>query len=246
VRQVLALVPALGLAVSVARAQVPPPAGSDLTPASPGASPAGPSAEPAPAGSVTATAEGGSILPEPPPEAPPPLPHHKGFVIEQSLGALGFIGGFRHVAPAGYWLHTQAGYEIFNWLMVFGEGELIFTDTSEAVDPSKVIAFPIYGFGGGLRVTVHITDRVAFFVQGAVDGMKADVPKQALTILGYHNAESIDPSFGGRLGVEWYQIDRHLALGLEGGVRDATGFAKFAGGDTGLMWDGGAAIRYTF
>ena len=47
--------------------------------------------------------------------------------------------------------------------------------------------------------------------------------------------------------MEWYQIDRHMALGLAGGLRDATGFAKTIGAaDTGLMADASAAIRYTF
>jgi hypothetical protein len=242
VGRVYALAPALVILVAqAARAQdLPPPP----EPAPSGAAPAAPGAAAAPG--APAAPEGTSILPEPPPEAPPPLPHHKGFVLEQSLGALGFIGGFRHVAPTASWLHTQFGYEFLNWLMLFGEGELVFTSTSEAVDESKVIAFPIYGFGGGLRVTVHATDRVAFFVQGSVDALKADVPANSLTILGYHNAESLNPSFGGRLGVEWYQIDRHFALAVLGGVRDAQGFAKLAGGDNGLMWDAGAAIRYTF
>lgn len=237
-----ALVPALVVVLAqAARAQEPP--ASDTAPAGTApAIPGGPGAESTPASGP----EGGSVLPEPPPEAPPPLPHHKGFVLEQSLGALGFLGGFRHVAPTASWLHTQFGFEFTNWLMLFGEGELMFTSTSEAVDPTKVVAFPIYGFGGGLRVTVHATDRVAIFAQASIDALKADVPANSLTILGYHNAESLNPSFGGHLGVVWYQIDRHLALALLGGVRDAQGFAKFTGGDTGLMWDGGAAIQYTF
>jgi len=188
-----------------------------------------------------------STLPEAPLEAPPPLPHHKGLVLESSLGGLGFLGQFRHIAPTAPWLHGQLGYEVTRWLMLFGEGELAFTSTSESQDESHSYSFPIFGFGGGLRVTVHATERVAFYAQGSIGVMAANVPTGALTILGFRNAETLDPSFAGRLGVEWYQIDRHMALGLAVGLRDATGFAKLGlQSDTGLMADASVVIRYTF
>jgi hypothetical protein len=141
----------------------------------------------------------------------------------------------------------QLGYEVLNWLMLLAESELAFTDSSESQDPSKTRAFPIYGFGGAIRFTVHVSERVAIFAQGGIGAMRADVPKNALAILGFRDAESFNPYFGARLGVEYYQIDRHLALGLGIGVRDARGFEKLAvQSDTPLMWDAGATIRYTF
>ncbi len=187
-----------------------------------------------------------TTIPEAPPEAPPPLPHHKGLVVSGDIGALGFFGDFRYVAPPAPWFHATVGYEIFDFLMLFGEGEMAFTDTSEASDASDVYGFAIFGFGGGARVTLHATSRVAFFVQGDIGAMKADVPTGALANLGYKNAESLGLAFGGRLGFEWYQMDRHMALGLSAGPRDATGFAKTIGSDTGLMADASATIRYTF
>ncbi len=201
-----------------------------------------------PEGAATANPPAESTtLPEAPPEAPPPLPHKKGLVLESSLGALGFLGSFRRVAPTAPWLHTQLGYELFKWLMFFGEGELAFTDTSNAQDASKTRAFPIFAFGGGGRFTLHFTERTAIFAQGDLGLMKADVANNAFALLGYRKAERLGLYFGGRLGFEWYQIDRHLALGVQVGVRDATGFAKtIGGGDTPVMWDGGVALRYTF
>jgi hypothetical protein len=193
------------------------------------------------------TGETDTTLPTPPPEAPPPRPHKKGLVLESTLGVLGFIGQFRHVAPPAYWLHAQLGYEIFNWLMVFGEGELAYTDTSVSQDPSHSIAFPIWGFGGGLRATVHPTERFAFFMQGEGGALTAYVPHDSLTILGFRDAEGLSGSVGARVGLEWYQIDRHIALGVQGGVRDALGFEKVVGGsDLPLMWDASAGFRYTF
>lgn len=193
------------------------------------------------------TSEPDTTLPTPPPEAPPPRPHKKGVVLEATAGSLGFIGRFRHVAPPGFWMHMQLGYEVWSWLMVFGEGELAFTDTGVAEDESHAMAFPIYGFGGGLRATIHPTERFAFFVQGEGGALSAYVPHDSLTILGYRNAESLSGSVGGRLGLEWYHMDRHIALTAQGGVRDAMGFGRVVGGaDLPLMWDASAGFRYTF
>jgi hypothetical protein len=180
-------------------------------------------------------------------EAPPPLPRHKGVVVESSLGALGFLGQFRHLAPPAPWLRTLLGYEVFSWFMPLVEAELAFTDTSVADDPSKVRAFPIFGFFGGGRFTLHFTERFAGFAQGSLGLMKADVPTNAFTILGYSGAERLGISFGARVGLEWYQVDRHLALGIAGGLRDAAGFAKTTvPSDSGLMWDAALTLRYTF
>jgi hypothetical protein len=196
---------------------------------------------------VSASASTDTFLPEAPPEAPPPLARKKGLVLESSLGVLGFGGQFRHVAPPAPWMHLTLGYEFFKWLTPIIEGEVAYTDTSVAQDPSKAHSFPILGFGAGLRSTFMLTERVGLFAQVDVGLMKADVPKQALLIVGFANAESFASYFGGRLGLEWYQIDRHFALALQGGVRDASGFAKQVGsGDTPLMWDAALTIRYTF
>jgi hypothetical protein len=180
-------------------------------------------------------------------EAPPPLPRKKGIVVESRIGALTFLGRFRQVAPTAPWFHVDAGYELFRWLLLFGEGELALTDTSVAQDPSKARAFPIFGFGAGGRVTLHVSERVALYGQGSLGMMKADVARNAFALLGYKDAESLGLYLGGRLGVEWYMVDRHLALGLGAGVRDAKGFAKTGPvSDTPLMLDVALALRYTF
>lgn len=190
--------------------------------------------------------EPNGLLPEAPIEAPPPPPRHKGLVLESSLGALAFFGKFGNVAPTGFWLHSQLGYEFFKWLMVFGEGELAFTDTSNAQGPTETRAFPIYGFGGGARITGHLSDRVALFGQADAGAMKSDVTSGALANIGFKSAESLGLYLGGRIGIEWYQLDRHLALALQVGLRDAFGYKRQIGSDLPLMLDGGLALRYTF
>ncbi len=180
-------------------------------------------------GDANATGAPSDSGPEGPAEAPPPPPHRKGLVLESTLGVLGFAGQFRHVAPPAYWLHAQLGYELTPWLMAFGEGELAFTDTSEAQSASADMAFAMYGFGGGARATLHPSQRVGLFLQGEVGALSANVPHNSLTILGFKDAETLSFSFGARIGVVWYQVDRHLALTAQVGARDAVGFAKGEG-----------------
>jgi hypothetical protein len=179
-------------------------------------------------------------------EAPPPRPRHKGVVLESTLGVLAFGGRFRHVAPPASFLHTQLGYELLSWLMVFGEAELAFTDTSESQDVSGSRAFPLYGFGGGVRVGPRI-GTFGMFMQADVGALAAEVPHGALADLGFRGAESLGVVIGGRVGLEWYQRDRHLALTLQGGPRLAQGFSKLgASADVPIMWDVAAGLRYTF
>jgi hypothetical protein len=188
-----------------------------------------------------------STLPAPPLEAPPPPPRHKGLVLEQSLGAVGFVGKFGGLTghPA-IWLQTQLGYEIFKWLMVFGCGDLAFTDTGSSVGPTQNRPFPIIGFGGGLRFTIPFTARVGMYIQGSAGGDVAYVKPGVLTNFGYHSAESVGFQAGGRLGLEWFQVDRHMALGLSGGARYMANLAYEAGGDLPLAWDATIDLRYTF
>lgn len=183
-----------------------------------------------------------------PPEAPPPPPYKKSVVLDSSLGAMAFFGEFGKVAPPGPWLHTQLGYELLKWLMVFGEGELAFTDTSGREPPPKTRAFAIFGGGGGARFTVRFTDRFGVYAQASFGLMKADVGRNALGNLGFRDAESLDTYACGRLGVEWYQLDRHFALGLTFGARLAQGFGitRVGTSDTPLVGDAAASLRYAF
>ena len=186
-------------------------------------------------------------LAAPPPEAPPPPPYKKTVVLDSSIGAIGFLGEFGKVAPPGPWMHVQLGYELLKWLMLYGEGELAFTDTSNRQSPPNTRAFPIFGFGAGARFTIRFTDRFGIYAQGGLGMMKADIATRALGNLGFGDAESFGAYLGGRLGVEWFQIDRHFALGLNSGIRLAQGFAKLgAGTDTPLALDGGVSLRYAF
>ena len=180
-------------------------------------------------------------------QAPPMRPRARGLVLESTLGVMGYAGQFRHVAPLAYWMHAQLGYEMLGWLMLFVEGELALTDTSESRSESDTFAFAMGGFGAGARATVSASERIAFYGQAAIGALGADIRHNALTVLGFRQAESLNPSFGGKVGVDWYQKDRHLALCAALGGRYAQGFAKLTGpSDFPLMWDFGAGLRYAF
>lgn len=220
-------------------------------PAAQPAAPTTPAGQPVQAGDVDlekdkASAALAAEAPMEPLEAPPPPPYKSTLVIDTSLGALVFLGQFGKVAPPAPWLHTQVGYELFKWLMFFGEGELAFTDTSRAQEQPKTRAFPVFAFGGGARFTVRFTDRFGAYLQGSLGLMKADVKTRALRLIGYGDAEDLGFYTGGRIGVEWYMLDRHFALGLTTGIRMATNFQRQIGDDTPLVFDAGASIRYAF
>jgi hypothetical protein len=235
----LAFVSLLGTGAARAQQPAPPPSADatiDIAPSPPTPTLGRPSEAAGPEGAAA-----GEI------EAPPVRPRHKGIVLASNLGILGFTGQFRHVAPPAYWLDAQLGFEVLRWLMVFGEAELAFTDTSESQDESHTIAVPMWGFGGGARGRLHATERVAFFLQGEVGLLTSIVPRGALTVLGFRDAESPNPQFGTRIGVEWYQVNRHFALTANLGGRIAQGFSRvLPAGDTPLLWDTSVGVRYTF
>jgi hypothetical protein len=242
----------IALACALAPIMIGSPAHADepLSSAAQPVQPAQPAATPIVAGQVDLDKDTQSAAladqPVAPAEAPPPEPYKQSLVIDSSIGALLFLGKFGRTAPAGPWLHMQLGYELFKWLMVFGEGELAFTDTSGTQEAPKTRAFPIYGFGGGARFSLRFTDRVGAYLQGDLGAMQADIRKNALEVIGFGKAESLGLYLGGRLGVEWYQIDRHFALGANVGLRDATNFKRSIGSDTPLAFDAGGSIRYAF
>jgi hypothetical protein len=176
-----------------------------------------------------------------PTDVPPPPPRKKGFVLEADLGAMGFLGKLNTVSPTASRLHLQFGYEPFRWLMAFAEGELLFTSTRYS-PPSR--GYSMYGFGGGLRLTVPVSSRVSLYAQGDAGLMRAS--SDVLHSYGFVDAENFNVYFGGGAGVEWYQINPHYALALNGGARMTPGLVRSASNDTALAWLASGAIRYTF
>lgn len=180
-------------------------------------------------------------------EAPPMAPRRSGLVVQTSLGAMGFAGSFGAVVRPAWMLDVDVGYELFRWLMVLGYGELALTDTGVKEGPTQKRGVPLFGFGGGLRGTVHVSPRVAFSLQATAGALRADVAAGTLLNLGYGALESLGFVVGSRLAIEWYQVDPHLAFALAGGARYGASSAQAGTArDLPLLWDAGLAFRYTF
>lgn len=178
-------------------------------------------------------------------EAPPAPPRGHGFVVESTVGALGHIGPLKNVSPTSPWFHLQVGFEPLAWLMVFGEGDLVFSNTSYANPPPDPRTYALFGFGGGVRLTVKPTDRLGIYVQGSAGGAK--ITEDVLYYYGYRNADQLGLYYGGQLGLEWYQVNPHMALAVNGGVKNYQDvLGRERGGEQALAWTGGVALRYVF
>jgi hypothetical protein len=171
----------------------------------------------------------------------PPAPRKKGLVLETHLGAIGFLGKLRTVSPTASRLNVQLGYELLRWLMVFGEGDVAFTSTRYS-PPSRGYGF--YGFGAGARLTAGIGERVSLYGQGDIGMMQTTT--DVLHTYGFYDAENLNIYWGGSIGLEWYQVNPHYALALNGGARKSKGFERALASDPAMAWLAAAAIRYAF
>jgi hypothetical protein len=180
-----------------------------------------------------------------PEEAPPPPPHRHGVTIESSIGALTYLGPLQHITPTSPWFHLKLGFEPWRWLLVFAETDQVFSTTSYAHPPPPPRTYRMYGFGGGLRFTVKFIERLGGYVEGS--GGIAEASTDVLEVYGYTHATEWSPYFGGRLGLEWYPVNPHLAVSAHGGVRSyQAGLKREQSQELALAVLGGLALRYTF
>jgi hypothetical protein len=177
-------------------------------------------------------------------EAPPPPPRRHGLVVEGSVGALGHLGDMKHVSPVAPWFRLQVGYELFDWLTVFGQGDVAIANTGYAHRPPDKRGYALFGFGVGARLSWQPSRSFGIYLQG--EGGLASVNEDVLSTYGYRDAAQLRPYVGGTLGVEWFQINPHYGLAAYGGVRDyIQGFARTYGANPPLAWVSGLALRYT-
>jgi hypothetical protein len=173
-----------------------------------------------------------------------PAPRARGFVIEGSLGALGHLGDMRAVSPISPWFRLQLGYELFDWLMVFGEGDVALSTTSLANRPPEERGYALFGAGAGARLSWQPLTLLGFYLQG--DAGLSSVNQDILSTYGYADADRLRPYFGGAIGVEWFQVSPHYALAIQGGVRDyVQNFERTYGTRPPLVWLSALTLRYT-
>lgn len=180
-----------------------------------------------------------------PDEAPPPAPRRSGVFIESGVGAAIPIGPLEHVTPISPRFHVQLGYEPFRFLGVFAEGDLHFSTTAYASTPPPARAFQLFGFGGGLRAKVQFVPSFGGFLEGSAG--VARVSDNVLEVYGFRHSTEWSLYYGGRLGLDWYPANPHLAVTLHGGARSyAQGFERERSTETALAVLAGLALRYTF
>lgn len=178
-------------------------------------------------------------------EAPPPPPRKKGFVLESSIGVLGHLGHLKNISPSAPWFGLRFGYEPLRWLMVFAEADLAVANTAYAHPPPPPRSYTFWNVGGGVRVTVKPTDRFGVYLQGSLGGGRTT--EDVLELYGYPHAEELGIYQSAALGLEWYQINPHLALALHGGVRNYPRTLKRErDSQPPMAWLSGLALRYCF
>lgn len=177
--------------------------------------------------------------------SPPPPPRKKGFVLESSIGVMGQLGHLKNISPTAPWFGVRFGYEPLRWLLAFAESDLFVASTSYARQPPPPRSYAFWSFGAGLRLTIKPTDRLGVYVQGSVGAGRST--EDVLELYGYEHAEELGLYESGELGVEWYQVNPHMALALHGGVRDYPRTLKRERDEQPpLTWLSGVALRYTF
>ncbi|RYZ05974.1 MAG: hypothetical protein EOO73_17650 [Myxococcales bacterium] len=177
--------------------------------------------------------------------APPPPPRKKGFVLESSIGVMGQLGHLKNITPTAPWFGLRFGYEPLRWLMVFAETDLFVASTSYAKQPPPPRSFVFWSAGAGVRLTFKPAERIGVYLQGSLGVGRAT--EDVLELYGYQHAEELGLYEGAELGVEWYQVNPHLALALHGGVRDYPRTLKRDRDDQPpFTWLSGLGLRYTF
>lgn len=177
-------------------------------------------------------------------EVPPPPPRHRGLVVEASPGVYFPVGAMRHVSPPSPWLQVSVGYELAHWFMLLGHADLTIASTSYAAEPPPPRTYAQYGVGAAGRFQLTFNEWLAAHAQ--VELGMSEVTEDVLTVYGYDDADELGLFFGGRLGVEWLQVNPHLALALQGTVRNYPNLERALDDDPPLVVIGALALRYAF
>lgn len=179
-------------------------------------------------------------------ETPLPAPRHHGLVLESALGFVTQIGSMKHIAPTAPDFGLRMGYEFLDWLMPFVEANVAFASTAYAPRPPPERSYFHYGAGAGLRLTVPLGRILAVLAQGSL-GFARVSEQNVLSVYGFPDADEANLYLDAQLGLEWYQVNPHLALAFHGGVRHyGAGLERDRGSDPPIAAVGNVSLRYAF
>jgi len=179
-------------------------------------------------------------------DKPLPAPRRHGFVIESGLGFVTQFGDMAHITPSAPLFQLRFGYEVLRWLMPFIESDLVFANTAYASEPPPPRSYFHFAAGAGVRFTAPVGRVLAIFGQGSL-GLAKISEQNVLSIYGFPNADQWNLYFDGEAGLEWYQVNPHLALAAHGGVRSyGKGLTRENGNGGSLAAIASANLRYAF
>lgn len=178
------------------------------------------------------------------PMAPPLAPFKRGPMFEGTAGVYAPSGALARVSAPGPWLRLSVGWDFTRWLSVFGTFDGAFLATDRAPPPPGSRAYVLWGFGGGARVSIGVTDRVRIPLRVDVSAHEVD-DDGVLAVYGFDRARDLGLSYGGTTGLEWRAASRHFGLILEGGVRRDTALESAWRGGGPLAIVAGLGIHYT-
>jgi len=179
------------------------------------------------------------------PEAPPPPPRKHGFVVESSIGALTYFGPMRHISPTAPWFRTAFGWEPMKWFMVLAQFDVTASSTSYASAPPDPRGYTLFGGSAAARATLELGKVLGMFGQFEVG--EAKISEDVLATYGFPSADTLNLFVGAALGIEWYQVSPHVALGAEAGIRSyGQLFDRTVAGGSPLAWTAAGTLRYVF
>jgi hypothetical protein len=179
-------------------------------------------------------------------EQPLPAPRRHGFVLESGVGFVTQVGSLAHITPTAPDFQVRFGYEVLPWLMALVEADIAFASTSYASQPPPPRTYFHFAGGAGLRFTLPVGRVLAVFAQGSL-GLAEVSEQNVLSIYGFPDADELNLYVDGRIGLEWYQVNPHFALGLQGGIRSYTqGLTRDRGNEAPLAVLASANLRYAF
>jgi hypothetical protein len=165
-------------------------------------------------------------------------------VLETGAGAVFQLGALRHVSPPSPWLQVHLGYEVAEWFMVLVNADLTLADTSYAARPPEPRTYAHYAVGAGGRFQFRLASWLAAHAQ--LELGISEVTEDVLEQYGYRQADSLGFHYGARLGLEWLQVNPHLALGAQGTLRNYSGLDRANNADAPLAAIGALTLRYAF
>lgn len=175
-------------------------------------------------------------------EVPPPPPRHRGVVVEAGSGAAFPLGALRHVSPPSPWFQFHVGYEPTTWFMALVNADFTLANTSYAARPPEPRTYAHYAFGAGARFQLVLAER--FGAHAQLELGASEVSEEVLGPYGYTSADSLNFHYGARVGLEWLQINPHLALGLQGTFRNYPGLDRANDSDPPTTAIVAAVLRY--